>query len=507
MKGFLGFFKRRSKKFWIITSAIVLVLLIIIGTGGGNKYETVTVEKRDVQETVTATGNIQAKNAASLSFEASGVIGELLVEVGEGVKKGQVLARLEAGELYDAVLRARADYDSARTSLTNESQSFADQGVSNQQSLQQLYDNAPSVFSNILTSAQQSYGAFQTYYSGGSSLISEISVNLKENTSAKEDIVDAAEAAYGPAKRAFARLEALLATLPVSATREEIDDTLQKIRPELLTLRDSVSKLSRVISILDTDLVTATTIEGYRTEVAGVQDKIDLALTTELDLRNDIADQAVNNTLAYNNAQSDYRSATSALSSKQVALNVAQRRLSDTVLTSPIDGIVASGDRDVGEYVTSADEIFFVMQGDNLEVSANIPEVDIADVEAAQKIIATLDAFGSDQEFDLVITKIEPAETIIDGVVYYKTFFEFAELDPRIRPGMTVNLTMVVAEKNNVLTLPRRAITSSKKTLELEVLSGGRAQPREIEVGLKGDFYVEILSGLKLGEEVIVGEN
>ena len=93
-------------------------------------------------------------------------------------------------------------------------------------------------------------------------------------------------------------------------------------------------------------------------------------------------------------------------------------------------------------------------------------------------------------------------------MVYYRSLFEFLELDERFKPGMTANLEVIVDRADQVLSIPRRALQGKRgERVELEVLTpSGDVETRSVELGLRGDFQVEVISGLSEGEEVIVGQ-
>ncbi|MFA7653526.1 MAG: efflux RND transporter periplasmic adaptor subunit [Candidatus Magasanikbacteria bacterium] len=103
----------KTKKFWIIT--IVVLIAVWVGYGQYKKantppnYDTFTVARGDIAQTVEATGKIQSSNDLSLRFETAGTLGEVKVKEGEAVKIGQLLASLRASELAAAVAQAQAN--------------------------------------------------------------------------------------------------------------------------------------------------------------------------------------------------------------------------------------------------------------------------------------------------------------------------------------------------------------------------------------------------------------
>ena len=139
-----------------------------------------------------------------------------------------------------------------------------------------------------------------------------------------------------------------------------------------------------------------------------------------------------------------------------------------------------------------------------LEIEAKIPEVDIKRISKENAAIIWLDAFQKDVLFDAFVRKIDPAATVSDGVPTYITTLEFAKKDDRIKSGMTANIDIVTSKKENVITLPARAIQTGSI---VRVQVGEEIKEIQVERGVRGrNGEVEIVKGLNGGEVVIVGD-
>ena len=111
-----------------------------------------------------------------------------------------------------------------------------------------------------------------------------------------------------------------------------------------------------------------------------------------------------------------------------------------------------------------------------------------------------------DQEFSGKVVSIDPAQVIVDGVVYYKVTIAFDNLTVQVKPGMTADVTIKVASRENVLTMPGSAITrqgGDKATVQ--VMDGNTSTEKEIQIGLQGsNDTVEVISGLSEGQTVLL---
>jgi multidrug efflux pump subunit AcrA (membrane-fusion protein) len=136
-------------------------------------------------------------------------------------------------------------------------------------------------------------------------------------------------------------------------------------------------------------------------------------------------------------------------------------------------------------------------------VDVDVPESDIVKLAVGQQAEVTFDALGLEQKFAAVISSIEQAETKIQDVIYYKVRLQPAQRDLALKSGMTANITVFTAQKNNVLIVPSRAVkTNAEKYVEI-LKDDKTVERRTVVVGLRGDEGVEIVSGVVEGEEVV----
>ena len=134
-----------------------------------------------------------------------------------------------------------------------------------------------------------------------------------------------------------------------------------------------------------------------------------------------------------------------------------------------------------------------------------MPEADIGKISIGDKSRITLDAYGSDVVFEARVVSVDPAETVIEGIPTYKTVLNFLDKDERIKPGMTANIDILTAERNNVVVIPQRAVVTKNGDKFVLVYNGTEnPEERKIEIGVKGsDGNVEVTSGISEGEQVI----
>jgi len=189
------------------------------------------------------------------------------------------------------------------------------------------------------------------------------------------------------------------------------------------------------------------------------------------------------------------------------SLTLARANLNDAIIVAPTDGTITKKNFSVGEQSSLTTPTLEMIGKTNLEIKVDIPESDIAKVQIGQEVEITLDAFGPDQIFKGQVVFVDPAETKIQDVVYYKVTVQFSEQTTEgIKPGMTANVTICTAKKDQVLVVPARAVKSQNGDKYVTVLIDAKKNTTEdktVTVGLKGNEGIEIVSGLETGEEVV----
>jgi RND family efflux transporter MFP subunit len=182
------------------------------------------------------------------------------------------------------------------------------------------------------------------------------------------------------------------------------------------------------------------------------------------------------------------------------------------VLIAPISGKITARDYSLGEIVQANVPVYKLSSSSNYEIIADIPEMDIPKVSIGNEAEVYLDSYGRKVLFKAVITEIEPSERIVEGLAKYRITLQFTENDTRIKSGMTANLTIVVAEKENVISVPAVALIEKNGKQYIRVENKNEMYAKDSETVLKevkvGDYSsdgrIEILNGLRPTDSVIL---
>ncbi len=275
------------------------------------------------------------------------------------------------------------------------------------------------------------------------------------------------------------------------------------------------------------------TLENFNAQLA--KDRADLAykkLSYERNLQlvranavsQDVADSALS---AYRQAQAQVGLDQAAIKQQQASLSQAEVNLNYTNIVSPVAGTVVSRNVDVGQTVAASFQTptLFLIAKDltQMQVDSNVSESDIGYVRNGQRAVFRVDAFP-DRDFDGVVGQVRQAPITVQNVVTYDVVVNVSNPELLLKPGMTANVSIVTARRDNVLRVPVQALRFSPGLRRHEqaaatagpqsdhaqggkrvwVLEGGRLKRVAVTTGLDDGSDVEILSGdLRPGELVV----
>ncbi|ABA87531.1 efflux pump, RND family, membrane fusion protein [Syntrophotalea carbinolica DSM 2380] len=204
--------------------------------------------------------------------------------------------------------------------------------------------------------------------------------------------------------------------------------------------------------------------------------------------------------------EENLRQAQLAVQSSRAKLDALQVRLSYTDIHSPIDGIVSQVTAQEGETIVAGLQVanlITVLDTSRLEMWIYVDETDIGQVSPGQQVEFRVDAY-TDKVFPGTIQTVYPEPEIRDNIVYYKALVAIPKPEAAwLRPEMTTQVQIVVAEKDAVLRLPNAALkwVDGRQVVFL-LPPDGKVREVHPELGLTGLLESEILQGLQEGDRV-----
>ncbi len=197
-------------------------------------------------------------------------------------------------------------------------------------------------------------------------------------------------------------------------------------------------------------------------------------------------------------------SAQTQLNNAQLTLEQAQQRLAGTVLTAPIAGRVLTVGGTAGSQERPGGTGFIVL-GDlqDTEVQAQFSEAEVASLAVGQPATITLP--NQTRPATGKVSQISPAGTVSGRLVRYGVLVAFDQAPSDLLLGQSASVAVTTAQATGVLYVPSSAVTGIQgDSATVKIRSGAHDENRTVTVGLRGDQYTEIKSGLSEGEQVVL---
>ncbi len=204
-------------------------------------------------------------------------------------------------------------------------------------------------------------------------------------------------------------------------------------------------------------------------------------------------------------AGSESAMAQTALAQVQANLGVAQARLDETVIRAPVDGILIGRAVEPGNVVQPGRELMALAPAGETQIVVQIDEKQLSQLRLGQKALASADAFPRER-FEAEVVYINPGIDPQRGSVAVK--LRVPKPPDYLRQDMTVSVDIEVARREAAIVVPADAVHDAGGAGPWAlVIDGGRAERREVSLGLRGDGRVEVTGGLARGERVVPASN
>ena len=303
---------------------------------------------------------------------------------------------------------------------------------------------------------------------------------------------------------------------------------------------NSQVKAGQVVAQIDPALFQATVTQAEG-DLASAQAALELAKVNAKRTQ-DLFAKKTSSQADVDQAMATLHQAEANVKIKQGALDKAKADLDHCTITSPIDGVVISRSVDVGQTVAASLQapVIFAIANDltKMQIDANVAEADVGVVKVDQNVDFTVDAFPM-QTFQGKVVQVRNAPITVQNVVTYDTVIGVSNPDLKLKPGMTANVAIIVAHKDDVLQIKnaalrfrppdatpvetRRTSTSrpgrpgggrsgagqegrAERTVYVLPSGASRPQPVQVKTGISDGTTTEVIEGLKEGDRVVTAE-
>ncbi|MDT7581294.1 MAG: HlyD family secretion protein [Pseudonocardiales bacterium] len=514
---------------------------------------TARVERAAVTTAVSSSGSLAAVTEQNLGFTKAGQIKTVDVKVGQKVTAGQVLAAIDDAPARRILAQQQGELDSQRAALARQVNATTVGGARN------TTNQAQDILAATRDQASETVDADK-------SAIDRAEKQLDFDKDARDDAEDQADDAKSACASSGGSssgssgssidTSAILAGLG-STDSDSDSDSAEEKRKKLEAALKAAGALAGSLGSSSAGASSACTQAASAQSALAAADRQVEASRTALDAaknRRDVDEAA--GRLQVENAQQGVVTAQNNLTSastdrpsliaqqrgvvtaQEAIVRQAQQDVDDAVLRAPADGTVAAVNGAVGEFLTAGSTTtplapgsggaipgaaaatagggaagavarpggtqFIVLDNvDRFEVVVPFEESDAVKITPNQKVNVSFDAIP-DLTLPGTVTAVSPSATALSGVISYYATVALAQGDPRLKNGQTAQAAVLTTELDDVLTVPNSAVhrQGDKTTVTVQQFDGQRTV--EFQAGVVGDDRTQVLSGLTVGDEVVV---
>jgi HlyD family secretion protein len=470
---------------------LVIALVLVVIAGGYWIYSrqaerteakapegirTETVTRGSIEALVSATGNITAERTQAITFNSSGVAMAVLVAEGQAVTAGQLLARLDPGDLELSLKQAEAGLRVSEAQLAKTKAGPKAEDIA-------VAEVAVEIAKAGVRSAE-----------AGVAVVRANLARVQAGPSAEEIAI--AERRVEEAKNSLwgvqSQRDTICGRVQFGLPQSDCDNT-----------QASVARAEQGVRIAELQLQQ--TRRGARQEdISSSQAQVSQALAQVESAKTQVLRSEVDLARAKRGASAEDVAVVEAqVAQAQVAVEIARKRLNDLQVTAPADGVLTRWTVNQGDLVSPGASLGTLVNADAYHVMVQIDETEIGQVREGQLVRLQLDAFP-EAEIEGRVTRISLSGASEQGIVTYRVRVDLDAGDLPIKPMMTASLSIVVETKDNVLLVPNRAIRRDARGRYVEVLIDGAVKRADVVIGISDGAMTEVLSGLQDGQQAVV---
>ena len=465
--------------------------------------QTVPVANGTIAKKVEATGAISARAEVEVYPKQSGEIVELLVDKGDQVSAGQILAKIDSVLFEIQVKQAQADLAGVKAAYEKNLSLASISAEADFQQAKSSLDRLNSLLMQAELDLQLQEKQSETQAKKATADLHIAEARLAATASgARKQELGQAKVRVENAKRDLDRLRALHDAEMISLDQVEAAQLQHDIYSAQLSLLEEGAR-EEDIEVLRAQMeaakVALQSAEDNKLLVHIKQANLGAAKAQAQSAQADF-DQA---TVAKETAtwRKELAQSQAAMKRAEAALEVAQRRLDESVLRAPISGVISQRFLDKGGMASPNRPFVTIVDVEVVKVLAKVPTRDVVDIHVGEQATIEPDAYPG-QSFGGIVANISP---VIDRTSQ-TCDVEVESPNPgrKLMPGMFTRVKLVIEEHEDVPLIPVDALVKDEHKLFVYVISDGKALRKEVTTGINDGIRTEVLSGLKSGDEFIM---
>jgi HlyD family secretion protein len=434
-------------------------------------YEIVSVERGSINSTVSATGSIEPESQVDLSFRSAGRVAQVLVNVGQPVAEGQLLAQLDTSDLELALEQANVSLQISKAQL-------------------QKLETPPS--ENDLAAAQASVTVAQASVASSEAALASAQASYRqllagatpEELAVQEAQVRQAETSVRQAQQAYDQVRGLpnVGALPQAAQLEQATISYEVARAQLAVTQRAATE-AQTASALSQIAQAELSLRQARSQLLTAQNNLE--------------------TLIEGPGQEDLEIARAQVRQAELSKIQAERSINNARVFAPFAGIVSTVNVRIGELYGGNLPAITLTDLNSFHMTVLVDELDVRQVQVGQTVRLSLDALP-DADITGEVIRVSPTASNVGGVVAYEVEIVPNATDAQLKAGMSATAIITTAQVDNVILVPNRYIQLDRETGQafVQKMISGTPALQEIELGLRNDRFSQVVAGLTDSDEV-----
>lgn len=462
----------------------ILALALLLSACSSSAVDTEHPVMGDLKDTVDESGTVYYSENYAITSSVGGRITSSNFDVGALVEEGQVLYTIDDTDIVNKLSSARLNLDVARTSYAQAVKAVEDLSV-------------------------------KSYLSG---MITEMSCKVGDYIATGSKVAQVVDSQHLKLKLAFSGTDSIFlgsaAKISVPNDTAEIDGVVTKIyeqttvfdgrqmgvyveisfdNPGALTSGETATATINGLSPIATGTIEHVTNDAIYSTGTGLITAVNATVgssvsdgTVVLQIKNDAVANAVTN-------------ASLNISSAEESVRQLKGTLDYYTIKAPATGTILEKNYKESDLATAAAPLAILSDGDAVHVVVDIDEKYISKLSVGQSATVTLTSDTDGAAYAGTVKEISDSGTVANGVTYYPVKISLDRQDG-LKDGMNVNVSILVASKENCLLVPQSYLVGGS---QIEVLEDGKTVLKDVVTGLSDGKYTEILSGLTETDSIV----
>lgn len=410
--------------------------------------------------------------------------------------QAQARARAQPAQTEAAIRRAEAEHEAARQALLRLSSATHPQ--------ERAAAEARAAASAVAAAnSRKSVERLRRLHERGGAAQAELEAaetalaNAEDGHANARAALDTLDSKHGSeVKEAQARVRQAEASLAAAnAAAADIEIAREELRAAQAAVRESEANLAAARAGVALTAVKADDVEVARAGAREARSQLEVARA---------------NTLIAATAAHQVTQARAGATGARAQLSDAEKNLAYTAIAAPRDGVVVDRYVEAGSVVTSGragmaggDTLVTIADVTRMFVLVDVDEADIGSVRVGQPAEVFIETFPR-KEIRGKVVQVFPRAEVVDGVTVFKVRVEIDDPSPELRPGMTGEVSIITARKDNVLAVPAEGVFRQEGETFAEIAKNGKRETVPVKAGLSDFDWTEIIEGLKEGDEVVL---